>query len=250
MTIDTKQSYSRQRPIKEGDRLYKYWCQRYKLFSRFDDGIQLDEESWWSVTPEDIAKHIATRVCTKTGTENAVILDAFCGAGGNAIQFASHSPYVRVVCCDIDPVRLRLAKHNAKIYGVARQCEFILGDAMQMIPSLNVNYIDAAFFSPPWGGIEYLSKEKYSLDMMKPSGYDVVELCRKHITDNIAFLMPRNTDQVELCKRLLNRDNQEIEFEQNMIGKKTKTITAYFGRLINSDEEINYDDDSADYEEF
>ena len=27
----------------------KYWDQRYRLLSKFDDGVQLDEESWFSV---------------------------------------------------------------------------------------------------------------------------------------------------------------------------------------------------------
>lgn len=40
-------------------------------------------ESWFSVTPERIAKHIAERCAC------GVMVDAFCGAGGNAIQFAS-----------------------------------------------------------------------------------------------------------------------------------------------------------------
>jgi hypothetical protein len=39
----------------------QYWAQRYRLFSRYDEGIQLDEESWYSVTPEKIAEHIALR---------------------------------------------------------------------------------------------------------------------------------------------------------------------------------------------
>lgn len=30
---------------------FKYWAQRYRYFSRFDDGIALDAESWYSVTP-------------------------------------------------------------------------------------------------------------------------------------------------------------------------------------------------------
>ncbi len=36
--------------------LWKYWMQRYTLFARFDDGILLDEEGWFSVTPEAIAR--------------------------------------------------------------------------------------------------------------------------------------------------------------------------------------------------
>ena len=37
-------------------KLWKYWMQRYTLFSRFDDGILMDEEGWFSVTPEGIAR--------------------------------------------------------------------------------------------------------------------------------------------------------------------------------------------------
>lgn len=40
----------------------KYWAQRRRLFSRFDKGIRLDKESWYSATPEVIADHIAKRV--------------------------------------------------------------------------------------------------------------------------------------------------------------------------------------------
>ena len=50
----------------------KYWEQRYRLFSRFDEGIQMDTEGWYSVTPERIAMHIAKR-CAGRG----IIIDGF-----------------------------------------------------------------------------------------------------------------------------------------------------------------------------
>ncbi len=67
----------------------KYWFQRYRLFSRFDQGIKLDTESWYSVTPEKIAQHIAERCRCD------VIVDGFCGVGGNAIQ-VSRSPWTKI----------------------------------------------------------------------------------------------------------------------------------------------------------
>lgn len=51
------------------------------------DFVRCQTESWFSVTPERIAEHIAKR-CQHAGD---VVIDAFCGAGGNAIQFALHS---------------------------------------------------------------------------------------------------------------------------------------------------------------
>jgi len=59
--------------------LQKYEIKRYELFSRYDEGVYLDEESFYSVTPERIAEYLGQRL--KCGT----ILDGFCGCGGNLI---------------------------------------------------------------------------------------------------------------------------------------------------------------------
>lgn len=56
--------------------------QRQRYFSLYSEGCLLDEEGWYSVTPELIADQIAERCRCDT------ILDAFCGVGGNTIAFA------------------------------------------------------------------------------------------------------------------------------------------------------------------
>ncbi|VTJ76490.1 Hypothetical predicted protein [Marmota monax] len=66
--------------------LAKYWAQRYRLLSHFDDGIKLDREGCFSVTPEKIAEYSAGRVSQSFTSD--IIVDAFCGVGGNTIQFA------------------------------------------------------------------------------------------------------------------------------------------------------------------
>jgi trimethylguanosine synthase len=58
------------------------FAQRTRYFSRYDEGCLFDEEGWYSVTPEAIAVQIAERCRCD------VVLDAFCGIGGNAIAFA------------------------------------------------------------------------------------------------------------------------------------------------------------------
>ncbi|CAH8348604.1 unnamed protein product [Eruca vesicaria subsp. sativa] len=110
------------------DVLGKYWCQRYLLFSRFDEGIKMDEEGWFSVTPEAIAKHHSTRC------NGGIVIDCFTGVGGNAIQFASRSHYV--IAIDLDPKKLDLAKHNAAIYGVADKIDFVKGDFFDLAHNL------------------------------------------------------------------------------------------------------------------
>lgn len=235
----------KQKPMNKDSKLIKYWNQRYNLFSRFDDGIMMDDESWYSVTPENIAQHIANRFRQSLGDGHRVIVDGFCGVGGNLIQFALACPYYQIVACDINPDKLKMAKHNAKIYGVEHQCEFVLGDFMKLMQCLESDRIDAVFFSPPWGGINYQDCGKYSMSFMTPNGYDVVHTCRKHLTNNIAFLLPRNIDLQEVKKTLLSERYQTFECEENIVGTKTKTITMYFGDLLN---EVVETDSSEDKE--
>lgn len=123
-------------PNPYGPNIDKYWKQRRRLFSRFDGGIQLDEEGWFSVTPEIIADHVAREVSHLVSQMPAqrpqpegivdspdesgqpfVLLDAFCGCGGNAIAFAKQ-PNVTVLATDVDRSKLRKAAHNAKIYEI------------------------------------------------------------------------------------------------------------------------------------
>jgi trimethylguanosine synthase len=114
----------------------KYWAQRRRLFSRFDRGCQLDSEGWYSVTPEIIADHVANRVSDlitsspafihqsgmKEEQKGLVILDAFCGCGGNSIAFGKLPSHIvsKVVCVDTDRSKLIKAAHNASLYDIPK----------------------------------------------------------------------------------------------------------------------------------
>ncbi|XP_073705728.1 trimethylguanosine synthase isoform X3 [Garra rufa] len=205
--------------------LAKYWAQRYRLFSRFDEGIKLDHEGWFSVTPEKIAEHIALRVQDSFSTE--LIIDAFCGVGGNTIQFALTGK--RVIAIDMDPVRLALAQHNAEVYGVAHRIDFVQGDFLQLAPRLRG---DMVFLSPPWGGPEYLTADVFDIQtMITPDGFEIFRLS-KMISDNIVYFLPRNADMEQIAS--LAGPGGKVEVEQNFLNNKLKTITAYFGNLIKS----------------
>lgn len=52
------------------------------MLTVWKDLIFFFTESWYSVTPELVAKNTAERC------KADVVIDGFCGAGGNAIQFA------------------------------------------------------------------------------------------------------------------------------------------------------------------
>ncbi len=82
-----------------------FWQQRYYYYSQFDKGIQMDEECWWSVTPEIIAEYIA-KLCPK----DSVIVEGFAGSGGNVIQFSNFCK--KVYAIDINNDRLNICKNN------------------------------------------------------------------------------------------------------------------------------------------
>jgi len=137
----------------------KYWSQRRRLFSRYDEGIMLDKEGWYSVTPEAIADHVAERMgrmltdraaaagakvdCTGDACEGAsergggaVVLDPFCGCGGNAVAFARRpaAEVSLVACVDSDVSKLRMAAHNAAIYGIdPDRIVFVEADALEVL---------------------------------------------------------------------------------------------------------------------
>lgn len=61
--------------------------------------------------------------------------------------------FFAVIAIDIDPKKIELARHNASVYNVEDRIEFIVGDFLELAPSLKG---DVVFLSPPWGGPQYV----------------------------------------------------------------------------------------------
>ncbi|XP_022775221.1 uncharacterized protein LOC111317006 isoform X3 [Durio zibethinus] len=197
----------------------KYWCQRYLLFSRFGDGIKMDEEGWFSVTPETIARHHASRC------GSGIVVDSFTGVGGNAIQLAQRSAHV--IAIDIDPKKIGYAYHNATVYAVNDRIDFVIGDFFALAPKLKA---DTVFLSPPWGGPDYAKVKIYDLKtMLRPhDGYFLFNVAKK-IACKIVMFLPRNSDLNQLAELSLSAQPPwSLEVEKNFLNGKLKAITAYF----------------------
>ncbi|XP_060534560.1 uncharacterized protein LOC132706978 isoform X2 [Cylas formicarius] len=206
--------------IRENAKLKKYWHRRFSLFNRFDEGIKLDEESWYSVTPEKVARHAAERCRCD------VIVDAFCGAGGNAIQFAMTCN--KVVAIDIDPKKIELARNNARVYNVEHKIDFIVGDFFHLADNLKA---DVVFLSPPWGGPSYLNQSVYDLEeMLQPVAFTKLYETALRITSNVAAFLPRNSNTFKLAE--VTGSGGKVEIEQDFINNKLIAITAYYNDLI------------------
>lgn len=218
----------------------KYRAQKYRLFSRYDRGVQLDDESWWSVTPEQIALHHAQRCACD------VIADACCGVGGNAIQFARTCS--QVLAFDIDASRLRMARHNAAVYDddlplrYSDKLQLQCCDFVQFVTSVRPGFVDVVFLDLPWGGPQYLKKPVYDLDTMQIETVldgrrvqmpvsQLFQLVAERVTRNIALFAPRNCDSQQLVALARFTDGR-VELEQNLLNRKLKTVTAYYGALV------------------
>ncbi|KAJ2655953.1 Trimethylguanosine synthase [Coemansia sp. RSA 1200] len=210
--------------------LKKYWRSRHNFFWRFDEGIQIDEEGWYSVTPEIIAEDTAVRIAQlyndrrkKADYGRICVIDAFCGVGGNTIKLAEWCEHV--IAIEIDPQRLEMARNNAEVYGVAERIEFILGDFYQLAPTLKA---DVVFMSPPWGGPEYTGASVFDLDSMPSHSAQEWVDCARSICANIAFFMPRNCDPLQLTALA---PDLSCDIELNYTSGFFKAITAYYGDL-------------------
>lgn len=211
--------------------LEKYWRSRYELFSLWDHGIRLDDcESWYSVTPECIAEHTAASLGDFGLSATLLVVDAFCGAGGNAIQFALAGAHVIGVDCNQE--RLGMAKHNAAVYEVKDYIDFIHADWYTVCGLIRA---DAVFLSPPWGGPDYLSQPTYDL---MTGLEDPGKMIRNAlmVAPLVIFFLPKNTDLCSvghLLRPLLPLLHPVVRISRYLMGgdrRHPKAISVYIRR--------------------
>ena len=210
---------STNRPHKKARSVEKYRRRKYNLFSKFDEGIKMDDVAWYSVTPEVIAQHHAERFRAAL-PPHALVVDAFLGGGGNAIQLALAN--LSVLAVELCSGRLDIAKHNAGVYGV-RHIDFILGNAYHLLPVLRG--VDAVLLSPPWGGPEYKCEGVFDVEQFR----DLVRMARA-LTPNVAVLLPKNTDMEQIVEVFGECEVEENYDEAGIL----RMVTLYFGSLLQS----------------
>ncbi|KAF3985870.1 hypothetical protein FT663_02113 [Candidozyma haemuli var. vulneris] len=202
----------------------KYWRKRYQIFSKFDEGIYLTSELWYSVTPESVAKYTAHFV-KKNLKKCRYVLDVCCGGGGNTIQFAKVCK--KAVGVDINRANITCCIQNASVYGVSDTTEFVQGDWHSLknksdwIP-LKKKKFDFAFCSPPWGGPSY-NNENFDLEAMEPFGLREICLSLQKISDNFGLFLPRSSDTSQIS-----------DITHEMFGRKGKARLVY----VYSDEHL------------
>lgn len=237
----------------------KYWDQRYRLFSKFDEGVELDQESWYSVTPESIADHISEKCLSRalaSKTRVATVLDCFSGCGGNTVSLAKYFP--SVIAVDVVAEKLAMTRRNAAVYEVRGAIELVCADVysvLQGLPAIrplwtgDSNFaappadvclpgaamvapaVDLMLMSPPWGGPEYLQAHIFDLAALPcGDGVHLLALAASRCA-NVVYLLPRNTDAAQL-RTLADSLGLPAQVEELHLHHKHKITVLYLGPLF------------------
>lgn len=105
-----------------------------------------------------------------------------------------------MIAIDIDSKKIELAKNNAKIYGVEKKIQFIVGDFFELAPYLKA---DIVFLSPPWGGPRYGKSPVFDIKWLSPvDGKHIFETARR-ISTSVAYYLPKNINIRQVRNRFI-----------------------------------------------
>ncbi|ORC88625.1 putative PIMT protein [Trypanosoma theileri] len=205
----------------------KYYGQRHRLWSRFDEGVWMTKRGWFEVTPENIAR--SSSKIHQTLKKRGSVLELFCGCGGDTVQLAR--VYDKVIAVDIDIDAIEAAKHNVAVYGVSDRVSFICSD----IRSLKVEdfSVDAVHCSPPWGGEMYCAGPFFDIDksLEETIGMKFSKLFEFILgfSKNITMFLPRN---ILLYSLIPCGFKGNFEVVRHYVNERCKALTVVWGDLV------------------
>ena len=132
-------------PIRKGrqpPRCEPLSTRRRRLFSRWFEGIETDDEGLMSATAEPLAADFVRGLSGR-------VIDGTCGIGSMSIAAARAPAIETVLAVDTNMQRLQMAAHNARIYGVDIGLRH--GSVLDVLWEPH----DALLLDPPWGGRDY-----------------------------------------------------------------------------------------------
>lgn len=188
--------------------LRKYYVCRDLIFPKTrNNGLMVDRESWYSITPEALANSITAFIRENLGKAGSAVsvMDGFCGVGGNTISFLRAGFHVTSV--DLDYRKLKYLKHNvreclgadiAEEIRKGERLECVHGDLFEFLRSTSWQ-ADVLFASPPWGGISYSKMKKYDPQLCR---LKELEEAGGKIAGSRIFFVPKNTAHDDIRKEV------------------------------------------------
>lgn len=161
--------------------------------------LLLDQEALYSTTDQLTADKISKDLL-RILPETAVVTDATACIGGSAYSLSR--VFHRVHAIEIDDTRFHYLQQNMKVLQTSNvECHH--GDALKICQHLAQDLI---FLDPPWGGPEYKTLPRVSLQL---AGKDLSDVCIElsAYAKYIAVKVPVNFDEhtfLERCKSKLH----------------------------------------------
>jgi trimethylguanosine synthase len=176
----------------------KYWMKRLNLFSKFDEGIHMDDFAWFETTPEAVAKHIALSI---KKLSVSTVLDGCCGVGSACIQLALQMRKVVILANDLSEDRVEMSRHNAKVYNVFNRIKFQTGDFCEFGHSKRLRFSSTAvFLSPPWGGPSCNDLDTFSIFETEPLIADMMRHALRSVGRHLVVFLPKHTRLEDILK--------------------------------------------------
>ncbi|CDW83976.1 had-superfamily subfamily iia cecr5 containing protein [Stylonychia lemnae] len=231
----------------------KFFRQKYFLFSKYDSGLFIDREGWYSITPEPIAAFMAYYM---KNLQQSIIIDGCCGVGGNVIQFAMLENNKNCIATELDKDRAKYADYNCKKYKVNQKVDVTQGAFLELKISKYLDKVNpekqvAFFFDPPWGGLDYKDVEsKMKVNDFEPYPFKKTLIKAIEMSPNLMLKLPINMDiddliyEISDCylrynpRYLKNNGHQlniqVIKFKQRFgeTYSKDKYYTILFGNIV------------------
>jgi trimethylguanosine synthase len=212
--------------------------------------LALDDEMWYSLTPEAVSKRHA-RVFRSVCKTAGLILDLFCGLGGDLL-FQPKSLFC--IGCDILEPRLLQARDLHSAAGSGARIEFVLCDSIKGRSCFREHAFDIVYLSPPWGHEGIMNRNRSPvfgsrrLEQLLVSGRVAFKraLALVGANTNIAFYLPRGMSRDDLLflaalsntpltvdvHEAYDPDDETVSEDHKKF--RVRAITAYFGEMANT----------------
>jgi len=188
-----------------------------KLFPKLKDNkynkLQIDYNSISYITTPYYAKQILNVISKEFKKHNIPlnsIIDCTSGVGGDTISLASI--FKTVIGVEIDKVRFDMLNNNINIYNLNNIITY--NDSCLNILK-NINFIQAIYIDPPWGGstYKYYDKLRLTIDNNSIEQLIIDILQRKYLKIPPKFIilkLPKNYDIQYLFKVISFKEQIKI----------------------------------------
>lgn len=133
-----------------------------------------------------------------------------------------------VIAVDVDSEKIKIARRNAAIYGVAHKIDFRIGDSFVVLSGVSA---DVVVTSPPWGG----SYNVQNVCSREEGGMAGVLKMAHRIAPRVVLRLPKTIDRTQCLNVSRAADFGRVEFECVTIDECPDSVTVYLkSRPVNT----------------